>query len=144
MATSPELLGGGFIEQHEMLSPPLSSTAASSISTVPLPRPRSHPLKPGGPKESSFISFVDREIMQIERRYAKRVDIEGAATSSQGFSKGFRNFGEAAKEIEKLLDLIWVSGTREYALASSRVLQVTVIMQLLFRSLIYSHLHCLL
>ncbi|PNS21606.1 hypothetical protein CAC42_965 [Sphaceloma murrayae] len=119
---------GGFLP----FSPPPSSVASSrSLNTLPLPR--ASPLKPGGSKESSFIRFVDQQILHIQRRYAKRDadSITGATeTDEQGRSidtahlvkkldpseqwqdvAGYKNFAEAARDIEELIGVIWVSGT---------------------------------
>lgn len=99
-----------------LLSPPLTNT--SSIQPQLLPRPRSHPLNAGGPKESSFIMHVDQRILYINRRYAKRMDNENHTAepiveASEG--SGYDNFTEAAKDIESLIDIIWVSGTCEWS-----------------------------
>lgn len=125
---------GGFVP----LSPPPSSVASSSLNTA-LPQPRRSPLKPGGTKESSFIRYVDQKILHIQRRFAKRdsslgqgsgrvkeVDEEGRMIqeiddpASAGLAKseewydvpGYTSFGEAAGEVEEVVGVTWVSGTR--------------------------------
>jgi len=77
-----------------------------------LPQPRSTPLKPGSPKESSFIDYVDRKLLAVSRRYEKRFinDIEDEGQSGKG--RGYEDFGELAKDLEGVIDIIWVSGTR--------------------------------
>lgn len=116
-------LAGGFIPY----SPPPSSVASSSA-TFTLPQPRKTPLKAGGNKESSFIRYVDQQILHIQRRFAKRdalgqsakdVDDEGRLMQEVGAKKsdwndvpGYPSFGAAAKDVEQLVDVIWVSGTR--------------------------------
>ncbi|EON68987.1 hypothetical protein W97_08245 [Coniosporium apollinis CBS 100218] len=96
---------GGFL-QHQAFSPTPSATASSS-SAYALPHPRARPLKAGGPKESAFIRYVDDSILHIQRQFAKR-DNEAALGPED---RGYASFGEAAKDIERLLDIIWVSGT---------------------------------
>ncbi|KAF7197824.1 hypothetical protein HII31_00913 [Pseudocercospora fuligena] len=104
---------GGF-----MLSPPASSTVSSNAHPT-LPHPRDAPLKPGGSKEGAFIRYVDQQILHIQRRFAKRTSPESAHLSnvdrekadSWGDVKGYGSMKEACKDIEQLIDVIWVSGT---------------------------------
>ena len=110
---APSRVEGGYLPPG-LLSPPL--TNASSTQPQLLPRPRSHPLNAGGPKESSFIMHVDQRLLHINRRYAKRIDnkdhaAEPIVEASEG--SGYDNFTEAAKDIDSLIDIIWISGTRE-------------------------------
>ncbi|KAG8630401.1 hypothetical protein KVT40_002020 [Elsinoe batatas] len=119
---------GGFLPH----SPPPSSVASFRQSNA-LPLPRSSPLKPGGSKESSFIRFVDQQILYIQRRFAKRdtrLDAGARETDEQGRSidsgiasikldkleqwqdvPGYTTFGEASRNVEELLGIIWISGT---------------------------------
>ena len=104
-----------------MLSPPPSSIASSNAVSN-LPHPRNTPLKSGGNKESAFIRHVDSQILQVQRRFAKRttpsVDGVDEGTSTQpkaepwpGDVKGYSSMRHACKDIEKLVDVVWVSGT---------------------------------
>jgi hypothetical protein len=95
-----------------MLSPPQSSVA-STVAHTTLPHPRSNPLKSGGAKESAFIRFVDQGILKIQRRYALQGDIGQVESADE---KGYENFVQVAKDIDRLVDLIWVSGTRKIVL----------------------------
>ncbi|CAD0115537.1 unnamed protein product [Aureobasidium uvarum] len=124
-------LAGGFVP----LSPPPSSVASSNTPNS-LPQPRRTPLKPGGTKESRLIRHVDQQILHIQRRFAKRdpslghgvreVDEEGRmieqlndpATEKRlqqsdewNDVKGYSGFGEAAKDVDELVAVIWISGT---------------------------------
>jgi len=123
---------GGFIPY----SPPASSVASSNTAQA-LPHPRSTPLKSGGTKESSFIRHVDQQILHIQRRFAKRkapydgfvkeTDEEGRLIEEVGDPAtkvqlerseewhdvpGYNSFAEASRDIEELVGVIWVSGTR--------------------------------
>jgi hypothetical protein len=127
-------LPGGFVP----FSPPPSSVASSTVASA-LPHPRKSPLKAGGVKESSLIRYVDQKILHIQRRFAKRdpslgyqgrvreVDEEGRmieeigdpatvaqlAKSEEWYDvPGYSGFGEATKEVEEVVGVIWVSGTR--------------------------------
>ncbi|KAF2100876.1 hypothetical protein NA57DRAFT_37069 [Rhizodiscina lignyota] len=103
MADSPAA-AGGFLPAS-LLSPPPSSHASSSAIGV-LPRARAQPLRPGGPKESSLIRYVDQGILRIQRRFAKREVAEESRNVV-----GYKNFKEAANDIESLIDVVWISGT---------------------------------
>ena len=106
---------GGFFPGLQ--SPATSYTASTSTISETLPHPRDHPLKKGGSKESSFIRFVDQSLLKIQRRYAKRGDAEldVEQKGGDGSGHGYRSFAEAAGDIEKVVDLVWVSGTRMYS-----------------------------
>lgn len=110
MAFSPSSSNAGGFLPDSMLSPPPSSVASTSTITATLPHPRASPLKPGGTKESTFIRFVDTSILKIERRYAKR-GTSGADVKEDASTRGYESFHEVIKDIEKLFDLLWVSGT---------------------------------
>lgn len=122
---------GGFIPY----SPPPSSVASTS-SPQTLPHPRSTPLKPGGSKESNFIRYVDQRILHIQRRFAKRdasrsqelgvkeIDEEGrmieeiepivgkhGSPEEWNDVPGYPAFAEAARDVEELAGVVWVSGT---------------------------------
>ncbi len=103
---------GGFL-QPTLPSPPASTTTSASTATPVLPRPRANPLKPGSSKESSFIDYVDNTLLGISRRYEKRynADFEDEATSGiEG--RGYESFGELATDLETVINVVWVSGTR--------------------------------
>jgi hypothetical protein len=54
---------------------------------------------------------VDQGILKIQRRFAKRGS-EDADRGEKEDAKGYASFSEFAKDVEALIDLIWVSGTR--------------------------------
>ena len=56
---------------------------------------------------------MDNKLLGISRRYEKRynADFEDEATSGiEG--RGYESFGELAKDLEAVIDVVWVSGTR--------------------------------
>lgn len=93
----------------DILTPPASSVA-SSHHPSPLPQPRKKPLTPGGPKESELISYLDHTITLVRGRWAKRMFQEELSASD---AKGYKGFGEAATDIDGLIDVVWVSGSRK-------------------------------
>lgn len=114
MANSPPSQGG-FI-----LSPPASSVVSNSSSSKPtLPHPRDTPLRPGGSKESTFIRYVDQQLLQIQRRFAKRTTPSTDSSNESGFEKGdawgdvkgYSSMKGICRDVEELLSVIWVSGT---------------------------------
>ncbi len=115
---SPHSAPGGFLHSS-LLSPPPSSTTSTCRSI--LPAPRSHPLRSGSAKESTFINHVDQGIMQVTRKYATKfsgtgsgaVDHPGPVSYDTTQDRGYESFGEVARDIERLLEVVWVSGTRK-------------------------------
>lgn len=102
---------GGFLlpVMPTLLSPNPNLPSTSSI----LPHPRSHPLKPGSSKESSFINYVDQKLLTISRRYELRSNpIADKQPSSSPEDKVYKDFGAVATDLDTLVDVIWVSGSR--------------------------------
>lgn len=112
---------GGFLPPA-LPSPPPSAITSPSLRQSTLPAPRAHPLKPGSPKESSFIEYVDRKLLDISGRYEKRFSVGATAGHAEpsGFSqtlepsqtRGYESFAELAGDLDGVIDIIWVSGTR--------------------------------
>ena len=101
---------GGFLPDR--LSTPASPHASTSSFTATLPHPRDHPLKAGGSKESALIRLIDQSLLKIQRCYAKREE-ELRDTETDPDEMGYRSFSEASRDIEKLVDLIWICGSRK-------------------------------
>lgn len=103
---------GGFLQPH-LPSPPQSSHGSPALRGPILPETRSYPLKRGSGKESAVIDHVDGKLLEISRRYEKRFNSESEHKSaSDAKSRGYENFGEAAKDLESITDVVWVTGTR--------------------------------
>lgn len=99
---------GGFL-QPIMTSSNANSPSNSSI----LPHPRSHPLKPGSSKESSLINYLDQRLLAISRRYELRSNpIADKQPTSNPEDKGYKDFGVVAIDLDSLIDVVWVSGSR--------------------------------
>lgn len=88
---------------------PPASSATQSQHASPLPQARRHPLNPGGPKESELIRYLDHGVGQIQKRIANRHHKRGTLL---GEAAGYRAFFEAAKDLDGLVDVVWVSGSR--------------------------------
>lgn len=54
---------------------------------------------------------MDRKLLGISRRYEKRFNtvLEDEATSE---AKGYESYEELARDLEGVIDVVWVSGTR--------------------------------
>ena len=108
MAESLE--SGGFL--HLTLPSPAPTTPTPSSATSTLPSQRSRPLKAGGTKEGALIQYVDSKLLQVSGRYEKRYGRDAKGRMPLGIEPGYESFGEVAKDLESILDVIWVSGTR--------------------------------
>lgn len=94
----------------ELPTPPASSAAPSQHSS-PLPQPRKRPLQPGGTKEGELIGYLDHGINQVQKRVDNRVT-NRKTPMLLGQEEGYRAFWEVARDLDGLVDVIWVSGSR--------------------------------
>lgn len=85
-----------------------------------LPEQRQHPLRPGSSKETTLLNWVEAAVLRINRRHAKRfsrsfTETDAEETKDAGEDvPGYDSFGEVAVDIDRALDVLWVSNTREY------------------------------
>ncbi|KAJ4337323.1 hypothetical protein N0V95_008372 [Ascochyta clinopodiicola] len=93
----------------ELPTPPASSIATSQHPS-PLPQPRRHPLQPGGAKESELIRYLDHGVNRIQKRVDNRVT-NRKTPALLGQEEGYRAFWEVAKDLDGLLNVVWVSGS---------------------------------
>ena len=105
---------GGFIRPS--IFSPAPSSLASSTANVHLPRTRTKPLPSGSAKESSFIRHLDERIQRIQRRYAKRGTTASSEPDNPANPPGYHSFAEVARDVEELVELVWISATREFCL----------------------------
>lgn len=97
---------GGFVPQKSLPSPAPSSTTARSTSG--LPHPRSHPLRAGSAKEEKIRIYVENQLMYIMRREVKKFQEPKPGDDVVGY----KNVGELCKDVEALIEILWLSGTR--------------------------------
>jgi hypothetical protein len=93
-------------------TPPASSATPSQHASA-LPQPRRHPLKPGGPKESELIRYLDHGVNNIQKRVDNRVTSR-KGKPALGKEDGYSAFWEVAKDLDALVEVVWVSGSRKY------------------------------
>ena len=100
---------GGFL--YPTLPSPPPSTVSTSAAI--LPQPRTHPLTPNSSKESNFIEYVDRKLLDISGRFEQRFNVGMQESQIPGAErKGYEKFGELAGDLENMVEVVWVSGTR--------------------------------
>ena len=84
-----------------------------------------HPLKAGSMKETTVINHLDKSILAVNRRHAKKFSsaYEGADAQAQAQAqgqqgqeseRGYESFKELVRDVEGLVDVVWVSGTRMF------------------------------
>jgi hypothetical protein len=93
-------------------TPPASSVAPSQHASA-LPQPRRHPLKPGGPRESDLIRYLDHGVNSIQKRVDNRVT-HRKTLPVMGEKEGYGAFADLAKDLDALVDVVWVSGSRMF------------------------------
>ena len=112
---------GGFL--HPWLpSPPVSTNISPSLEPPHLPQTRSQPLRSGSGKETSVIYYLDDKLLTISRRYEKRVQVVSeTGLKAEDEVQGYRKFDEAAIDLEAVIDVVWITGTRmpENAISTS-------------------------
>lgn len=101
---------GGFL-LSSLPSPPVSSLNLGIIGKQrPLPTPRPTPLKPGSKHETALVRFLDDGLLDISRKYTKKYT-----------PGGYYDIQPMIQDLERLVDLIWISATREFIPPSSPV-----------------------
>ncbi len=108
MAENPGAAGpGGFLP--ESLPSPAPSNATNR-STLSLPHPRAHALRPGSGKEDRVRRYVETRLMHINRRYVKKF----ALAEPGDEVVGYKSMGELCKDVEGVVNILWLSGTRSW------------------------------
>jgi hypothetical protein len=103
----------GLISPPASASSPTSSHVSSFATNSVLPAPRRHPLRPGSEKEISLINYIDGKMLRISRRYGKKFT---EPESSHDDAAGYMSMQEVVADIDPLVDVVWVSGTRMFKL----------------------------
>ncbi|KAL4991759.1 hypothetical protein BDW68DRAFT_126831 [Aspergillus falconensis] len=127
MITTNSASAGGFMQP----SVPSPAPSASTVTPPVLPKQRTHPIRPGSMKEATVINRIDKTILAINRRHAKKFSSvfeqqptqqngNGTATKSASDKggeiegdkeRGYESFKEVVKDLEGVVDVLWVSGT---------------------------------
>ena len=113
MASTGEEPGGFF--HFSLPSPPASSHRSGSVEPSHLPRTRIHPLKSGSAKESSVIYYLDDKLLAISRGYERRIEENtrnGERICTEGGTRGYTTFGQMAQDLDKVIDVVWITASR--------------------------------
>jgi hypothetical protein len=101
----------GLLSPPASAASPTSSHVSSFATNSVLPAPRRHPLRPGSEKEISLINYIDGKMLRISRRYGKKFT---EPESSHDDAPGYMSMQEIVADIDPLVDVVWVSGTRMF------------------------------
>lgn len=93
---------GGFTKDS------LPSPAPSNSTFSTLPHPRSQPLRAGSSKEEAARRYIDGKLLHISRRYTKKFQPIEVSEAVHGYER----IGDVCKDIEEVVDVLWLSGTR--------------------------------
>jgi hypothetical protein len=110
LTRAPTMTSTASVDPVELPTPPASSATASQHPS-PLPQPRRRPLQPGGTKESELIRYLDHGVNQIQKRVDNRITNRKEKPPID-HADGYRAFWEVAKDLDGLVDVVWVSGSR--------------------------------
>lgn len=78
-------------------------------------------------KETTVINHLDKSILAVNRRHAKKfssayeganAQAQGQTQQGQGSERGYESFKELVRDVEGLVDVVWVSGTRRFPFSS--------------------------
>lgn len=103
---------GGFLTSI-LPSPPSSTVTSPSAARSILPLPRTRPLKSGSLKESSFVTYVEQKLLAVSRRYENRFSAAlGEEENPDVEGRGYKGIGEIMQDLDAVIDIVWISGTR--------------------------------
>jgi hypothetical protein len=63
---------------------------------------------------------MDKQILRINRRHAKKFSSAIGGLDEPEEDRGYESFKEVVKDLEALIDIAWVSGTRMLAFSFPR------------------------
>jgi hypothetical protein len=96
-------------------------------------------LRAGGPKEDAARNFVEESLLGVSRRFVKKFqpkeedeDVDGrdgekpkekegdkkktreSGRDEAGVIRGYERFGEVCKDLNEIIDVLWISATRKH------------------------------
>ncbi len=93
------------------MMPSPAPTTSTIGSVAGLPHPRAHALRPGSAKEDQVRNFVSDRMVHMTRRFVKKSG-RTASSLSQDDVVGYASMAELCKDLEEVINIIWLSGTR--------------------------------
>lgn len=101
-------------------SPAPTNASPRPSHPIHLPTPRASPLRPNSQKESSTRRFVDSRLLHISRRYVKKFQVPESVEGGDGETvAGYGGFEEVEKDLDEVVGVLWLSGTREFCTSLS-------------------------
>jgi hypothetical protein len=122
---------GGFIPPSQTLPSPAPSGTSSTRPSTSLPHPRGRSLQPGSQKEAVVRRYVEDKMLHVSRRYVKKFSNAELDDSLVGY----RSFGEVCRDLDSIVNVLWLSGTRKL----NRTLSDTYILIRLVQRAFKSH-----
>lgn len=110
MTAPPSQFSGGFLPSPQSPAPSTASTSVSATTSAALPHPRSRPLRAGSSKEEAARRYVDDKLLHVSRRYTKRFQ----PAEPDDTVVGYASMREVCKDLNDVVDVLWLSGTREF------------------------------
>jgi hypothetical protein len=108
MRAGQDDLAGGFIPPGGSLPSPTPSSSSSRL-TSSLPHPRTKSLQPGSNKEAMVRRYVEEKMLFVSRRYVKKFSND----ESDPNVMGYKSFGEVCRDLDGIVNVLWLSGTRK-------------------------------
>lgn len=108
-----------------LISPPASAVSPAPshgshlLGQSSLPTPRQHALRAGSEKEIALINYLDGKMLRMSRRYGKKFT-EPENESSRDDAPGYTNMDQVVADLDPLVDVAWVSGTRKCFIQRSK------------------------
>ena len=98
-------------------SPAPSTTSTTRPNAPGLPHPRGHALRAGSAKEGKVRSFYSERMEHINRQFLKRpIATKQPFLADDG--TGYRSMAEVCKDLDEVVNIVWLSGTRKCHLCS--------------------------
>ena len=115
--TRMEMGGGGGFVVPSLPSPAPSTTSTTRPNAPGLPHPRGHALRAGSAKEAKVREFYKDRMEHISRRFFKR-----PGSSEHHFladdGTGYKSISELCKDLDEVINIVWLSGTRKCPICS--------------------------
>lgn len=90
---------------------PLTPSNSTAASTYFLPPQRITPLSPGSRAENNLRQYLDTQLLQISGKCIKKF-----------MGGGYSSIKQVASDFDKLVDILWISGSREFPVLPSTIL----------------------
>jgi Subunit 11 of the general transcription factor TFIIH len=63
-------------------------------------------------KETALVNYIDKQLLRVSRRHAKKFSRAIGQQEQTEDDRGYESFREVVKDLEAIIDVVWVSGTR--------------------------------